>query len=163
LSLAVFAPMRATAVMAANPEVDVWAIGGHSLGGAMAARYVYADAGAADGLVLWAAYPAATDDLSQRSDLAALSVYGTRDGLMTAVEREASRSLMPQNTCWVAIEGGNHAQFGDYGVQARDNAPTISMAHQHAEVVAATSSFLMMLDGMAVGESFNCSSLGGVQ
>ncbi|MBE0687196.1 MAG: hypothetical protein IH585_14495, partial [Anaerolineaceae bacterium] len=41
LSLAVFGINRADAVLAANPEITTWFIGGHSLGGAMAASYIY--------------------------------------------------------------------------------------------------------------------------
>lgn len=41
LNLAVFAPGRATAVIAAHPEIQRWVIGGHSLGGSMAANFVF--------------------------------------------------------------------------------------------------------------------------
>ncbi|MDQ3247653.1 MAG: alpha/beta hydrolase, partial [Chloroflexota bacterium] len=40
LNLAVFAPNRADQVITAYPAIQRWAIGGHSLGGAMAATYV---------------------------------------------------------------------------------------------------------------------------
>ena len=39
LNLAVFTPGRAAQVIAAYPEIHTWAIGGHSLGGAMAANF----------------------------------------------------------------------------------------------------------------------------
>ena len=48
VDLAVFAPERA-------PEIQRWAIGGHSLGGAMAARYVHRNPESVGGLVVWAA------------------------------------------------------------------------------------------------------------
>ena len=137
LNLAVFDPDAASAVMAAHPEVTTWAIGGHSLGGAMVARFVYQNPGAVEGLVLWAAYPAESDDLSAR-DLAVVSIYGTRDGLATGEKIDASRPLLPPDTRWVAIEGGNHAQFGWYGPQGRDNAATISRTAQQEEIIAAT-------------------------
>ena len=54
---------RAQEVIAAYPEIQHWAVGGHSLGGAMAARFVYQHPGAIQGLALWAAYPASSDDL----------------------------------------------------------------------------------------------------
>ncbi len=41
LNLAVLAPDRADQIMAAYPAIKKWAIGGHSLGGTMAAAYVY--------------------------------------------------------------------------------------------------------------------------
>ena len=108
LNLAVFAPDRAAEVMAAFPERGRWAVGGHSLGGAMAARFAFQNPDAVQGLVLWAAYPATTDDLSGHP-LAVTSIYATLDGLATEDKIAASQPLLPGNTFWVAIEGGNHA------------------------------------------------------
>jgi dienelactone hydrolase len=146
LNLAIFAPDRAAEVMAAFPEVDRWALGGHSLGGAMSARFAYQNPDAVQGLVLWAAYPASTDDLSSHS-LAVTSIYGTRDGLATGDKIAASRPLLPLDTSWVAIEGGNHAQFGWYGSQSGDNTATISREEQQDQIVAATLSLLAGLAG----------------
>ena len=144
LDLAVFAPERAGAVMAAYPDVQAWAIGGHSLGGAMAARFAYRNPQAVAGLVLWAAYPAASDDLSGR-DLAVTSIYGTLDGLATLDKIEASRPLLPPGTVWRPLDGANHAQFGYYGAQARDNAATIDRAEQQAAVIRATAALLALI------------------
>jgi hypothetical protein len=141
LNLAFFAPDRAAEVMAAFPEIDYWAVGGHSLGGAMAARFAHQNPDTVGGLVLWAAYPASTDDLSGRS-LVVTSIYGTLDGLATEEKIEASRPLLPLDASWVAIEGGNHAQFGWYGPQSGDNPATISRAEQQEQVVAATLALL---------------------
>jgi hypothetical protein len=137
LALAVLAPDRALEVMAANPTISSWAIGGHSLGGAMAARFTYTHPGAVDGLVLWAAYPASTDDLSG-FDLIVASIYGTMDGLASGDKIDASRPLLPPDTQWVPIEGGNHAQFGDYGAQAGDGVPTIPATEQQSQAAEAT-------------------------
>ena len=131
LNLAFFAPGRATEVMAAFPGIKSWAIGGHSLGGAMAANFAHSNPGAVRGLLLWAAYPAASDDLSGYQ-LAVSSIYGTRDGLATPNKIDASRPLLPPDTQWTAIEGGNHAQFGWYSPQAGDNETTISREEQQA-------------------------------
>ncbi len=161
LNLAVLAPNRADGVIAAYPAVVTWAVGGHSLGGAMAARYADKHHEVVDGLVLWAAYPASSNDLSQHQELAALSIYAMQDGLMTAQERADSEALLPTNTCWVAIDGGNHAQFGDYGAQRGDNPASISKSEQYAEVVDATTSFLGQLGGSESPEALRCSQIGG--
>jgi hypothetical protein len=145
LNLAVLGSNRAADVMAVYPEIERWAVGGHSLGGAMAARYVYRSSSAVEGLVLWAAYPAAGDDLSARA-LAVASIYGTLDGLVTQIKIDASRSLLPPDTQWAAIEGGNHAQFGAYGPQSGDRSATISPEAQQRQVVAATVALLERLD-----------------
>ena len=145
LRLAILGPDRATEVMAALPGIERWAVGGHSLGGAMAANYAHSNPEAAQGLALWAAYPTANDDLSGYQ-LAASSIYGTRDGLATLDEIEASRPLLPPDTQWAAIEGGNHAQFGWYGPQSGDNEPAISREEQQAQIVAATLRLLQQVD-----------------
>ncbi len=64
LSLAVLGVDRADAVIAAHPGVQNWVVGGHSLGGSMAASYARRHADGVRGLVLWASYPAEGDDLS---------------------------------------------------------------------------------------------------
>ena len=139
LNLAVFAPNRARDVIGAYPDIQHWAVGGHSLGGAMAARFASRQSGEVEGLVLWAAYPA--DDLSQR-ELQAVSISGTRDGLATEADIAASKALLPAATRWVPILGGNHAQFGSYGPQAGDSPATIDIKVQQAQVVVATSALL---------------------
>jgi pimeloyl-ACP methyl ester carboxylesterase len=136
-SLAFFAPGRAAEVMDAFPGIDRWAIGGHSLDGAMAANYANRNPEAVSGLVLWAACPASSDDLSSRQ-LATSSIYGTRDGLTTPDKIDASRPLLPSDTQWTAIEGGNHAQLGWCGPQSGDNEATISRQEQQTQIVAAT-------------------------
>jgi len=143
LKLAVFAPDRATAVIEAYPQIAQWVIGGHSLGGAMAARYADMQPDKVAGLVLWAAYPAESNDLSGR-DLLVTSIYGTIDGLATVDKIVASRSLLPAHTTWVAIDGGNHAQFGWYGDQSGDNPATISRPDQQTQTVRATVALLAL-------------------
>ena len=145
LNLAVFGPGRAAEVMAAFPGIESWAVGGHSLGGSMAANFAHDNLEAVRGLVLWAAYPAGSDDLSG-SPLAVSSIFGTRDGLATLDEIDASRPLLPPDTQWTAIEGGNHAQFGWYGPQPGDNEATISREEQQALIVSATLQLLRQLD-----------------
>jgi len=124
LSLAVLAPNRADEVLR-NPffpcenEVEEWYVGGHSLGGAMAAVYAGNNLDQITGLILLAAYPPDSSDLST-TDLRVLSIFATKDGLATKEDIDASKALLPSGTHVLAIVGGNHAQFGDYGTQGRD-------------------------------------------
>ena len=143
-NLAVFKPAAAEAVIAAHPEIGRWAVGGHSLGGAMAANFVYTQPDAAEGLVLWAAYPANNNSLADRS-VAMASIYGTNDGLTTRGKVDASRPLLPAETLFIPIEGGNHAQMGWYGPQGGDNPAIISREAQQAHVVEATLELLARL------------------
>jgi len=148
LRLAVLGAERAAEVLKAFPEVERWAIGGHSLGGAMAAQFARRHPDAVQGLVLWAAYPSGSDDLSG-SDLQVLSLYATSDGLTSLQEIEDSRRLLPPDTEFVAIEGGNHAQFGAYGPQRGDGVPTIHREAQQAQIVEATVGLLQRLEASA--------------
>ncbi len=142
LNLAVIAPNRAAEVIEAYPHIEQWVVGGHSLGGSMAASFAYNHPDLVGGLVLWASYPADWHDLSTRTDLRVASIYGTLDGLATAEQVEDSAVLLPPDTVWVPIEGGNHAQFGWYGPQTGDLEATISHEEQSAQVVAATLALL---------------------
>ncbi len=144
LHLAVLAPNRAADVVAAFPEVTAWAVGGHSLGGAMAAHFAAAQPQAVRGLVLWAAYPAESDDLSAQA-LAVVSIYGTQDGVADVAQVLAAAERLPPDTRWAPVQGGNHAQFGWYGPQAGDNAATISHEDQQAQTAAATVALLEAL------------------
>jgi pimeloyl-ACP methyl ester carboxylesterase len=136
LSLAVFNPNAAADIMAAHDEITTWVIGGHSLGGAMAANYVYNHPGEIEGLVLWASYPAENNSLALQSGLPVLDIYGTNDG--QAAELWEARDRLPPETQWLVIEGGNHAQFGWYGRQSGDGEATISREQQQEAFTQAT-------------------------
>ena len=136
LNLAILNPDAASAVIAAYSQLSTWVIGGHSLGGVMAARYAYENPHAVSGLVLLAAYPESHIDLSPRR-LAVTTIYGDRDGLATVLEIENSFSRLPTHARKILIAGGNHAQFGWYGPQAGDLAADISRQDQQDQVISA--------------------------
>lgn len=138
LNLAFFDVNAAEPVLAAHPEIEHWVVAGHSLGGVAASLFVGSHS-QVQGLVFWASYPA--DESLKDSDLQVLSIYGTRDMAGTA-KFEETRVLNPASTQYVVIDGGNHAQFGDYGFQPGDNEATISRADQQGQVVAAVIQFL---------------------
>jgi hypothetical protein len=140
LSLAFFAPDKADEVLAEFPEIQSWALGGHSLGGAMAARYCFTHPEKIQALVLWASYPAETDSLANQK-LTALSIFGSEDGQVKNIE--ASGTLLPADTTWIKIDGGSHAQFGDYGLQPGDGQAKISPQQQWDQVTSATVAFLL--------------------
>lgn len=123
------------------PSGTDWVLGGHSLGGVAASRQV--DAFDPAGLVFWASYP--IDDLSEAS-LPVASISGTKDGLATPDDITESAADLPPGTVFTAIEGGNHAYFGDYGNQAGDGVATISREEAQAQIVAATLALLALVD-----------------
>ena len=122
------------------PEVDSWYIGGHSLGGAMAASYAAKHTDELDGLVLLAAY--STADLTD-SGLRLFSTYGSEDGVLNREKYEANRPNLPAGTTKVVIDGGCHAGFGSYGPQAGDGTPTISSEDQQQQTADALAAWMM--------------------
>ena len=140
LSLAVLAPDAAEAAMAAHPGVRNWSVGGHSLGGAMAAQFAADHIARVKGLALLASYPPAGTDL-RTTGLAVTSVYGSEDPIAGSRGLAASRRQLPANTTWLVIAGGNHAGFGDYVGQPGDGTASITSAEQQEQAAAA-------IDGM---------------
>ncbi len=109
------------------PEIESWYIGGHSLGGSMAASYLSEHTEDFDGLILLGSYTAT--DLSQ-TDLAVLSVYGSEDRVLNREKYLANKPLLPADLTEIVIEGGCHAGFGLYGAQDGDGTPTVSSEDQ---------------------------------
>jgi dienelactone hydrolase len=143
-NLAVFGSGKASDVIGAHPEIKKWAIGGHSLGGAMSAKYVYDNPEAVEGLGLWAAYPATNNSLAD-AKVKVASISASNDGLATPAKIDASKPYLPASTQWLQIQGGNHAGFGYYGPQPGDGQATITRDDQQAQTVAATVQMLKEL------------------
>lgn len=138
LNLAVLDVDAAQGLRAEYPEVSRWYLGGHSLGGSMAASHIAGESGY-DGLLLLASY--STADLSE-SGLQVLSIYGTGDGVLNGEKYQQYRSNLPQDTRELVIYGGNHAQFGSYGLQDGDGDAAISAADQWSLTAEAFSGLL---------------------
>ena len=132
-NLAIFGQNKAKKIMDSY-EYDHWYLSGHSLGGAMAASYASGHLESLNGLVLLAAYP--TKSLKSDS-FSVLSLYGSEDGVLNMEKVEEGKAYMPVDYAEVCIEGGNHAQFGNYGEQKGDHAADISREEQQAQTVEA--------------------------
>ncbi len=109
------------------PEIESWYIGGHSLGGSMAASYLKENTDDFDGLILLGSY--STVDLSQ-TDLEILSVYGSEDKVLNAEKYKENLPNLPTDFTEIIIDGGCHAYFGTYGHQDGDGTPAISNKEQ---------------------------------
>jgi len=144
LNLAVLDVDRAEQLMDTAPDVSRWAVGGHSLGGAMAATYAADADPRVAGLVLLAAYPPDSTNLSL-TGLIALSAVGDADEVVDMQVWEQARVRLPPEAEYLVIKGGNHAGFGDYGAQPGDGEATISAAEQRATTVA---SVVDLLEGL---------------
>ena len=126
-NLAVFDISAADGIQKEYPEIEDWYIGGHSLGGAMAASYLDDHAADYEGLILLGSY--STTDLSN-TDLTVLSMFGSADMVMNHEKYEGNKSNLPSNFTEFVIDGGCHAYFGMYGAQDGDGTPAITNEEQ---------------------------------
>ena len=124
----------ANVVIEEYPHIYTWILAGHSLGGASAAIFTENNPTKIDAIALWDSYPANSADLSDNT-IPAISIFGTTNNVPNTENFDDKKYLLPTNTIFVAIEGANHAQFGDYGPQKGDVVASISLAEQH-EIVA---------------------------
>ncbi|MFX3637010.1 MAG: alpha/beta hydrolase [Candidatus Pristimantibacillus sp.] len=131
--LAIFGQNRANKLIEEYPE-DSYVIGGHSLGGAFAARYAAENTGKLAGVFFLGAYADEGGSL-KNSDLDVLQVTGSKDGILNWSVWEKNKQNLPLDTTkYVSIEGGNHGQFGTYGKQKGDLNAAISPQQQLDEV-----------------------------
>lgn len=126
-NLAVLDINAADGIQREYPEIEDWYIGGHSLGGSMAASYLADHREDYKGLILLGSY--STEDLSD-TDLAVLSVYGSEDTVMNRKKYDENRSNLPSDYTEYVIDGGCHAYFGMYGAQKGDGTPTVTNEEQ---------------------------------
>ena len=98
-------------------------IAGHSLGGVVASQYVN-QTNKTDGLILLESYS------TSNIDKPVLSIYASNDKLLNMKEYEDSKHLIDTNLTEIVIDGGNHAQVGNYGFQKGDGKATISAEKQ---------------------------------
>ena len=129
-NLAVFNPNKIDKIIKNNPQIEEWYVVGHSLGGAMAANHLAKHPNEIKGIYLLASYP--TKDLKDYKGKS-LSIYGSEDGILNIDTYNKNKKNLPKQTKETILEGGNHAQFGNYGKQKGDNEPTITQTQQQKE------------------------------
>ena len=132
-NMAIFDADAAEEVISRFPEIQHWYVAGHSMGGAMASKFASEHPDQVDGLILMGAYI-----YGDYPDEKTLTIYGS---LNQSVEDNIDYT---ENI--VEIEGGNHAQFGNYGPQKGDLPATISAEEQQAQTVEAIEVFLAQRD-----------------
>jgi len=126
-NLAVFDMDAAEGLQELYPDIEKWYIGGHSLGGSMAASFLSKNTNDFEGLILLGSY--STADLSE-SGLEVLSIYGSKDKVLNAEKYLEYKANLPVDAAEVIIDGGCHAYFGMYGAQEGDGVPAISNEEQ---------------------------------
>ena len=121
--MAIFDSDAAEDIMPQFPEIEHWYIAGHSMGGAMASGFASGHPESVDGLILLGSYI-----YGDYPDDDTLTIYGS---LNQSVEEHIDYT---ENI--VEIQGGNHAQFGNYGPQKGDLPAEISAEEQQEQTAA---------------------------
>jgi len=137
--LAVFDVHAADGIQARFPEIKAWYIGGHSLGGSMAAAHLSENSSSYDGLILLGSY--STEDLSETA-LKVLSIYGSKDKILNREAYKENYRNLPDSTVEIVIDGGCHAYFGMYGPQEGDGTASISPQSQIEQTARAISDLI---------------------
>ena len=142
--LAITGPNRANKFTDLMEDYDKVILGGHSLGGAMAARYAMNNSDKLDALVLMGAFSAGSDDLSNLT--IPIQVQAAEyDGLATLAEVQEGMQRLPASSELVVIQGAVHSFFGRYGPQKNDGIPTMSRHEAEHQIVSALKEFLLLL------------------
>lgn len=132
LNLAFTGQNKADAFIAEHPE-DHYVIGGHSLGGVFASRYAAEHLNQIDGVFYLAAYADEAGSLAD-AKFPVLQMTASNDGVLSWEDWGKGKRFMPNQTQYVTIDGGNHGQFGSYGVQKGDKPARITPQEQLDQV-----------------------------
>ncbi len=158
-NLAVLDIQKGAEILDLYPQVQQWHVAGHSLGGTMGAELIAKHPDAFQSLILVASYPAS--NVLSKWNGAVLSIHASKDGLSTTADIEIHKTDLPAayvmssendlllplqgKTHYYEIQGGNHAQFGNYGIQANDSVATISRSAQQLQLTGVISHFISKL------------------
>ena len=141
-NLAFFGVNKADEVITDHRDISTWVIVGHSLGGVFASEYALNHQDKIKGVIYLASYPSSN---ASNATFKALSIRGSLDGLTTSNDISENLNKFPTNTTFVTIVGGNHYNFGDYGIQQGDNNSTITRKEQQNKTVTYILEFLKNL------------------
>lgn len=143
-NLAVFNINAADTYIPEYPKIQHWYIGGHSLGGSMAASYASKSNTKLEGLVLMASY--STADLASKG-MRVMSIYGSKDGVLNKESYKSNKRNLPDNLVEIVLKGGNHAGFGCYGKQKGDGEAEITSEQQQKDTAQAVAEFCHIGNG----------------
>lgn len=158
-NLAILEINKAEKVRKKFPEIKSWFTAGHSLGGLAAVATAKKYPEVYDGIILLAAYPNKSNDISNWSGNV-LSLYGSNDKVATVSDIDANKEYLPpgrdvdplwpfsyellegNTTYYYLMQGANHSQFGAYGFQSGDGAADITADEQKIFITLFVNAFI---------------------
>lgn len=132
-NMANFGVNKADRIMEENPHIENWYLAGHSLGGVAANMYASSKPTKISGLILVGIYLSMDYDMEKT-----ITINGSND-------LRVGDSVTYTTNVHV-IEGGNHAQFGNYGENEGDGQATISAEEQQNQAVNLIVDFVEQMD-----------------
>ena len=137
INMAIFDTNAADEIIDYFSKINSWGIAGHSVGGTSAAIYTANNPVKIAGLAIWASYPANNADLSEL-DLPVYMIYGELDEGVDRPVVEEKKVLLPPDTIYLEISGGDHHQFGTYLVDPGVDRSTTPRAVQQEQIIEGT-------------------------
>ncbi len=133
LNMAILSPSSGDKILELFPDIESWYLCGHSIGGVTGSMYAYDNMDIIDALIVLGSY-----NYSDYPEEKTLTIYGSfNDNLEQSIDYTQNIHV---------IEGGNHAQFGNYGKQKIDVDATITTQAQQDATVEIMQEFLAQLD-----------------
>lgn len=142
---------RISGVFKSKGPPEKWVVGGHSRGAVVASRVALQNRDVAGLVIIGSSHPRDYDLSSLKMPVT--KVVGTRDGLASPAEVRQNAALLPPQTRWVWIEGGNHSQFGWYGLQPMDRVARIDASAQRAIMIQEVTELLDLVNSTSAGSS----------
>ncbi len=115
--------INAAAQVIDNFNLETAWVGGHSLGGISAARFTAENMNKVEGLFLFGSY--SDQDLSNFEGKV-ISIMGEQDLIINRENYQEAKQSLPTGAQIIEVEGLNHSDFGNYGLQSGDGTSSLS-------------------------------------
>jgi pimeloyl-ACP methyl ester carboxylesterase len=129
---AIFNSGAAGKIMESRDLSQAW-VGGHSLGGIAACRFASSNSENIYGLFLFGSY--CDQDISNTGKPVVV-LWGRQDFIINRENFEKAKANLPSGSTILEIEGMNHSDFGNYGLQKGDRPSQLS-DRQIIEIISA--------------------------
>lgn len=156
-NLAILNTQKANSIIDKLDGLSGWIVGGHSLGGSVACINISNQPNYFNALFLLASY--SSKDISA-TNMPIISITGSNDLVLDKQKFEDNKTNLSTEiaitnpdeiadtgtdgtTIYYQLDGGNHAQFGNYGEQKGDGQATIDSGTQQSLVFDALQRFFL--------------------
>lgn len=147
-NIAIFANRAVDEIIDTHPHVNHWSLGGHSLGGVVAA-YNSGFISHEGALVLWASYP---NKPVVKKGITMLAIYGELDDRVTKEDIANAEKYYPADAEIAYIQDADHESFGNYYATLPVDITDASEKSEQEEIVKRTADILRGDDAQSVSD-----------